>query len=129
VQACYRGPRLYDTDATKKVVTETIAWYKKYRLILNSDIIHLRRADGRDWDGILHVNPTLKQKAMLMVYNPTKERLEKTISIPLYYTGLTKTARVKEKDSPGKDFQLSRNFEIALPINLEPESYSWYVIE
>ena len=129
VQACYRGPRLYDTETTKKVVTETVAWYKKYRYILNSDIIHLRRADGRDWDGILHVNPGLKQKGFLMVYNPTKEKIEKTINVPLYYTGLTTVAKVKEKDSGGKDFQLSRNFEIALPVNLAPESYTWYVIE
>ena len=62
VQACYRGPRLYDTDSTRKVVSETIAWYKKYREILNADIIHLRRADGRDWDGIMHVNPHGKTK-------------------------------------------------------------------
>ena len=54
MQACYRGPRLYDTDATKQTVIKVINWYKKYRDILNSDIIHLRRADGRDWDGILH---------------------------------------------------------------------------
>ena len=27
VQACYRGPRLYDTEATKKLVQRTIAWY------------------------------------------------------------------------------------------------------
>ena len=51
VQACYRGPRLFDTDATRKMVTKTIDWYKKYRAILNADIIQLRRADGRDWDG------------------------------------------------------------------------------
>ena len=30
VQACYRGPRLYDTPETKQVVTEIISWYKKY---------------------------------------------------------------------------------------------------
>jgi hypothetical protein len=47
-----------------------------------------------------------------MVYNPTKEKIEKTISVPLYYTGLTTVAKVKEKDSGGKEFQLSRNFEI-----------------
>jgi hypothetical protein len=64
-----------------------------------------------------------------MVYNPTKEKIEKTINVPLYYTGLTTVAKVKEKDSGGKDFQLSRNFEIALPVNLAPESYTWYVIE
>jgi hypothetical protein len=57
VQACYRGPRLYDTDATKEVVISSINWYKKHRDILNADIIHLRRADGRDWDGIMHVAP------------------------------------------------------------------------
>lgn len=129
VQACYRGPRLYDTEATKKLVIETIAWYKKYRSILNSDIIHLRRADGRDWDGILHVNPRLKQKGFLLIYNPTSERIEKTINVPLYYSGLTNTARVKEKDSAGKDFTLNRKYEIELPVSLPAESYSWYVIE
>ena len=56
VQACYRGPRLYDTEKQNSCC-KRINWYKKYRDILNSDIIHLRRADGRDWDGILHVNP------------------------------------------------------------------------
>ena len=74
VQACYRGPRLYDTDATKQTVINVINWYKKYRDILNSDIIHLRRADGRDWDGILHVNPNLKTKGLLMLYNPLKKK-------------------------------------------------------
>ena len=129
VQACYRGPRLYDTETTKKLVAETVSWYKKYRSILNSDIIHLRRADGRDWDGILHVNPQLKQKGFLLVYNPTTERIEKTINVPLYYSGLTKVANVKEKDSGGKDFTLNRNFEIELHLNIAPESYTWYVIE
>jgi hypothetical protein len=129
VQACYRGPRLYDTDETKKLVSETIAWYKKYRLILNSDIIHLRRADGRDWDGILHVNPQLQQKGFLLLYNPTKEKIERTIKVPLYYSGLTKVAKVKEKDSGGKEIALNRNFEISLPVILAPESYTWYVIE
>ena len=129
VQACYRGPRLYDTETTKKLVVETISWYKKYRSILNSDIIHLRRADGRDWDGILHVNPQLKQKGFLLIYNPTSETIEKTLHIPLYYAGLTTVAKVKEKDSGGKDFPLNRNYEIALPVNVAPESYTWYVIE
>ncbi|HLK26938.1 MAG TPA: hypothetical protein VKT28_00050, partial [Puia sp.] len=64
VQACYRGPRLFDTDATKQTVSNVVSWYKKYRDILNSDIIHLRRADGRDWDGVMHVNPQLKTKAL-----------------------------------------------------------------
>ncbi len=59
VQACYRGPRLFDTDETKAVVKKWVDFYKAHRAILDSDLIHLRRADGRDWDGWLHVNPAL----------------------------------------------------------------------
>lgn len=59
------------------MVQNVISWYKRYRDILNSDIIHLCRADGRDWDGIMHVNPDLKEKAFVLVYNPLNEPVEK----------------------------------------------------
>jgi hypothetical protein len=129
VQACYRGPRLYDTDATRQTVINVIRWYKKYRDILNSDIVHLRRADGRDWDGILHVNPSLGNKGLLMIYNPTKEKITRKIAVPLYYTGLTKTARFSEKGSVSQQFTLDRKYEVELKVTLEPGSYSWWVIE
>lgn len=129
VQACYRGPRLYDTDATKQTVTNVINWYKKYRDILNSDIIHLRRADGRDWDGILHVNPGLKIKGMVMLYNPLKEKITRTIKVPLYYTGLTGNATIAEKEGKKIVKQLNRKYEIELNISMQPESYTWYTIE
>ena len=57
VQACYRGPRLYDTVETKQLVIKIIKWYKKHREILNSDIIRLKRADGSDWDGFFACEP------------------------------------------------------------------------
>ena len=126
VQACYRGPRLYDTDATKQAVIKVINWYKKYRDILNSDIIHLRRADGRDWDGILHVNPNLPTKGLLMVYNPLKEKITRTIKVPLYYTGLTSSAMIAEKESASKKYILNRNYEIELTIIMQAESYTWF---
>jgi hypothetical protein len=129
VQACYRGPRLYDTDATKSMVSTVVAWYKKYRSILNSDIIHLRRADGRDWDGILHVNPLLKEKGFLMLYNPLKEKITRTITVPLYYAGLSTVATLTEKGGAQKKFQLDRAYNITLTFTIEPESYNWFVIE
>ena len=129
VQACYRGPRLYDAETTKQTVINTIGWYKKYRDILNSNIIHLRRADGCDWDGILHVNPQLKTKGLLMLYNPLKEKITRTIMLQLYYTGLTKTAQVKEKEGTIKTYTLNRNYEIQLSFTIAPESYTWFVIE
>jgi hypothetical protein len=129
VQACYRGPRLFDTEKTRKTVAETINWYKKYREILNSDLIHLRRADGRDWDGFLHVNPSSKQKGFLMVFNPTAEPITRKIIIPLYYTGLESKVIVKEKDGVSKAFSLNRNYEIELTVTIPANGNNWYVIE
>jgi hypothetical protein len=129
VQACYRGPRLYDTEETKQTVIKVINWYKKYRDILNSDIIHLRRADGRDWDGWLHVNPSLKQKGLLMVFNPLKEKITRTIKMPLYYTGLMETATVKIKNLNPVTKKLNRNYEIELTITMDAESYTWISLE
>ncbi len=129
VQACYRGPRLYDTDSTKQTVINTIAWYKKYREILNSDIIHLRRADGRDWDGILHVNPQLKIKGLLMLFNPLKEKITRTIKMPVYYTGLTGKAIIREQEGVAKTYLINRDHEVELSFTIDAESYMWYVIE
>jgi len=129
VQACYRGPRLYDNEATKQTVIKTINWYKKYRTILNSDIIHLRRADGRDWDGILHVNPQINTKGLLLLYNPLKEKITRTIQMPLYYAGLTTSASIQEKEGAAKKYTLNRNYEIEISFTIEPESYTWFTIK
>lgn len=129
VQACYRGPQLYDTDRTKVLVQKTINWYKKYREVLNADMIQLRRADGRDWDGFLHVAPHLAQKGLAMLYNPTSETIERTITLPLYYTGLSKQARVREKEGVAKTYTLSRDYSIQVKVKIPAEGYTWLVIE
>lgn len=129
VQACYRGPRLYDTDATKQLVTNVISWYKTHRDILSSNIIQLRRADGRDWDGWMHVNPQLKEKGLIMLFNPLKEKITRTIKIPLYYTGLSNTAIVKDQKGLEKSYRLNRNYEIEFTFTLPADSFAWYVIK
>ena len=129
VQACYRGPRLYDTEATKQTVIKVVSWYKKYRDILNADVIHLRRADGRDWDGILHVNPKLKTKGLLMLYNPLKEKITRTIKLPLYYTGLEQQVSIMEKGNARQIKKMNSKKEIELTFTIGPEDYTWYTIE
>ncbi|MDB5211595.1 MAG: alpha-galactosidase, partial [Sediminibacterium sp.] len=129
VQACYRGPRLYDTEATRQTVSNVINWYKQYRGILNSDIIHLRRADGRDWDGILHVNPQLKTKGLAMLYNPLKEAITRNIKLPLYYTGLTQQVSISEKGGKKMVKIMNRNYEVDISVKIPAEGYTWLVIE
>jgi hypothetical protein len=129
VQACYRGPRLYDTEKTKLKVQSVISWYKKYRSILNADIIQLRRADGRDWDGWLHVDPQLPQKGLMMLFNPTTETITRTIHLPLYYTGLEQSAKIAIKGSSPKLYNLNRSYETEFSFTLAPGAYEWYTIE
>jgi hypothetical protein len=129
VQACYRGPRLYDTEETKQVVKETIDWYKKYREILNSDIIHLRRADGRDWDGIMHVNPHLKEKGLAMLYNPLTQEIKRTVNIPLYYTGNEEKVSISLNGNQKTSYELKRDYSVDLELVIPAESYVWLLIE
>jgi hypothetical protein len=129
IQACYRGPRLYDCEETRDVVKETIDWYRKYRMILNSDIIHLRQPDARDWDGIMHVNPQLEEKALAMFFNPTDREMVRTIKLPLYYTGLSKTALIREQEGRAKKYKHDRDYNITLEIRIPANGYTWYVVE
>jgi hypothetical protein len=129
VQSCYRGPRLYDTDETKAVVKKWVDFYKARRAILDSDVIHVRRPDGRDIDAIMHVNPRLKEKALLMVYNPLDREVDKTLDVSLYYAGLTETAEIREKDGPSRQYKLDRKYRVSIPIKLAPRDRTWFVVE
>ena len=129
VQACYRGPRLYDTEQTRQAVINVIKWYKKYRSILNADIIHLRRADGRDWDGWLHADPNYAEKGLMMLFNPTDKEMVREIEIPVYYTGLHQQVKFREKEGPSKIIPVSRHYTISVKVVLPPNGYSWYVLE
>jgi hypothetical protein len=128
VQACYRGPRLFDTEQTKQVVKKWTHFYKKYRAILDSDIIHCRRPDARDIDYYLHVNPQLPEKGLLMVFNPLDHPVEKTLRVPLYYTGLTDKAMVSERDAKPKEYVLDREFFVTVPVQMPPQSTTWFVV-
>jgi hypothetical protein len=95
VQACYRGPRLYDTERTCELVAGWVAWFKRHRDVLEAPIVHSasRRADGAEVDWFLHADPRLPgHKAMLCVYRPLAEEdgeaLTRTLSIDLTYAGL-----------------------------------------
>jgi hypothetical protein len=128
VQACYRGPRLYDTPDTAAMVKSMVDFYKRHRAILDSDIIHLRRPDGQNLDYILHVNPTLKEKGLLMIYNPLPVELKKEIDLPLYYTGLTGIARISHEDGDAQSFTLGRDYTVKLPVTVAASGYTWFTI-
>ncbi|MBN1418132.1 MAG: alpha-galactosidase [Planctomycetes bacterium] len=129
VMACYRGPRLYDAPETRALVAKWVDFYKRYRRILDADVIHVRRADGRDIDCMMHVDPAGPVKALAMVYNPTGGERRTEIELPLYYAGLTETARVREREGDAKEFQLDRGYRIRVPLAIGPRAITYLVIE
>lgn len=128
-QACYRGPRLYDTPETKALVTKWVAWFKAHRAILESDLLHLRRADGRDWDGVLHVNPALKEKALAVLFNPTDQPITRALRLPLYYTGLTKSAKLAVGGGKAKTYTLERDYSVIVRVTIPAGGMEWLVVE
>lgn len=128
VQACYRGPRLFDTQRVRDLVVQNVDWFKAHRAILESDLIHGRRADGRDVDWMLHVNPQIEECGMLVVFNPLKESVTRSLEVDLYYTGLTETASVTAADGSVRELPLARDYSIQLDVEIPARGWTWYSI-
>ncbi|MEY4689838.1 MAG: hypothetical protein RIT19_163 [Verrucomicrobiota bacterium] len=129
VQACYRGPRLFDNDTTRAMVQSQVDWFKAHRDILESDLIHGRRADARDLDWMLHVNPALKEKGLLVVFNPLNEPVRQVLKPNLYYTGLTRTARVSERGGKARRLTVGPDGRVEMTVNVPAQGMNWWVIQ
>ncbi len=127
VQACWRGPRLYDTDATRELVAKWVAWFKRHRAVLEGDLIHLRRADGRNIDGWVHVNPRGEERALAMLFNPLPEARTETLELPLYYAGLSGTALGAENEGEARAIALDARRSARLEVTLPPGGFSWWI--
>lgn len=128
-QFTVRGNRLYDTPETKAMVQKWVNWFKKYRAILTSDIIHIARPTGRDLDAIFHVNPVLATKGMAIVFNPTEKTIKKTFTLPLYYTGIQREAKIRIEEGSTKTYSLDSNNTVEVPVEVPAGGFTWLVVE
>lgn len=128
VQSCYRGRRLYDSEETQAVVKKWVAFYKTYRGILDSDIVHIRRPDGRHVDGYIHVNPRLSIRGLAMLFNPLGETVSTKVRLPLYYTGLTETALIAERGEHPRRVSLDRCYGVEIEAEIPAQRWVWYTI-
>jgi hypothetical protein len=80
-------------------------------------------------DRELHVNPALPPRGLAMAYNPLAEPVRRTLRLPLYYTGLTDTATIREQEGQPKAFTLDREFNVSVPVTVPANGYTWLVIE
>ena len=64
-----------------------------------------------------------------MLYNPLKEKIKRTIRVPLYYTGLKNSVLIGEKGMGLKTIRMNKKDEIELSFTIESGNYTWFVIE
>jgi hypothetical protein len=64
-----------------------------------------------------------------MVYNPTNEKIDKPLILPLYFTGLSERANIREREGKAVTFSLDRHYRVEIPVTLAPKSFTWFVIE
>jgi hypothetical protein len=64
-----------------------------------------------------------------VVYNPLNQETERTLTLPLYYAGLTDIALVREQTSKPRKFRLDRQFNIHVPVKVPANGRTWLVIE
>ena len=122
VTGVVRGTRLYDSAETLEVVRREVAFYKAHRAILDSALLPLRRADGRDWDGWIHVNPALPEAALAMLFNSLEEPLTRRITLPMRYAGLKGQATVRINGGEPKTVTLNAAGETVLELTLAGRS-------
>lgn len=127
VQACWRGPRLYDSDSTRQLVKQWVTWFKAHREILESDLIHVRRADGRDLDAWLHVNPRAEERALAMVFNPLDREATRSFDFQLYFAGLKDRCIAREHDGVARELVLDEQQRATLELRLPPHGFTWIV--
>lgn len=125
VQACWRGPRLYDSEATRALVAKWVAWFKEHREVLESDIVHVRRADGRDLDAWLHVNPRGRERALALVFNPLEREATRSFDFPLYYAGLKGRCEARVDGGAGLTLALDASQRATLAVTLPPQGFAW----
>jgi putative alpha-galactosidase len=77
----------------------------------------------------MHVSPTEKERGLAMFYNPTSEVMKRRIKLPLYYTGLTETASIREQEGMPASYRLGRDYTVELDVTIPANGYTWYVIE
>ena len=77
----------------------------------------------------IHVNPSLKEKALAMFFNPTGQIMKRTIKLPLYYTGLTDKARIRMEGGKVETYRLNRDYTVEITVSIPANGHIWLVVE
>ena len=64
-----------------------------------------------------------------MVHNPLPEPVERTVVLPLYYTGLKDFAWIREQNGELKKYPLDGRQRALVPVSIPARGRTWLVVE
>jgi hypothetical protein len=105
------------------------SFYARHRAILDADVLHLRRPDGRDRDGRLHFDPDGPTRGLAAIHNPLDTDIEREIRLPLHYAGLRGAALVREAEGPARRVALAPDGSLTIPVRVPARDRTFLVIE
>lgn len=76
---------------------------------------------------MLHVHPRLDERALLAVFNPLDEPIERTIVVPLHYAGLVDACRAGVDGAPPVRLPLDRASRARLTLSIPAGGFAWAV--
>lgn len=72
----------------------------------------------------MHVDPHGREKGLALFYNPLSEDVVLTVKLPLYYTGLTQSAKIRKKEGTTNVHKLDRDYSVELKIKIPANGYT-----
>lgn len=108
-QPNFRAPRLFDPadpdrSAIVSILSKWTAFFRAQRAprpsgdpgLLFAKMVHVARPSARDIEACVHMTSdgSTSARALIALVNPTRRTLNRTITIPLHYSGLAPGTRV-----------------------------------
>jgi hypothetical protein len=66
---------------------------------------------------------------MLVVFNPLNEPVRKVLKPNVYYTGLTRAARLRERGGKVQRLPVGRDGRVEVTVSVPAQGMNWWVIE
>ncbi len=64
-----------------------------------------------------------------MIHNPLDHEVERTVSLPLYYAGLNKSAHIGEKEGEFQSYALDTFSRAHVPVKIPAHGRTWLFVE
>ena len=65
-----------------------------------------------------------------MLFNPLGSDIVRTVRLPLYYTGLERTAMIREQEGAAKKYRIDpEDHTVEVTVTIPAGGYTWLVVE